>query len=87
SGDNHTNTTEHKPNIKNEYKADATKGGAYNAQNKHITWTTKVNYTQDALKGAMITDPIIGNQDYVDGSAKLYEVKIIATEMLVVVLK
>ncbi|MCM6856696.1 Cna B-type domain-containing protein [Enterococcus durans] len=78
SGDNHTNTTEHKPNIKNEYKADATKGGAYNAQNKHITWTTKVNYTQDALKGAMITDPIIGNQDYVDGSAKLYEVKIIA---------
>ncbi|MDT2662160.1 Cna B-type domain-containing protein [Enterococcus hulanensis] len=78
SGDNHTNTTEHKPNIKNEYKADATKGGAYNAQNKHITWTTKVNYTQDALKGATITDPIIGNQDYVDGSAKLYEVKIIA---------
>ena len=76
NGDNHTNSTDHKPTIKEEYKSDATKGGSYNAQTKHITWTTKVNYTQDTLKEATITDPIIGDQDYVPGSAKLYEVTI-----------
>ena len=76
SGNEHQNTTENKPNIKPEFIVDASKGGAYNAQTKKITWTTIVNYYQDELKNATIQDPIIGDQTFVPGSAKLYEVTI-----------
>ncbi|MDN2451437.1 SpaA isopeptide-forming pilin-related protein, partial [Leuconostoc sp. UCMA20149] len=61
---------------KAEFKNDGSKSGAYNAVNKHITWTVVGNYNQRELKSATIVDPIPDGQVYVDGSAKLYEATI-----------
>ena len=76
SGVPHTTTITKSVPIENNYVIDATKGGSYNAQTKEITWTTIVNYNQDTLKNATISDPIIGEQEYVSGSVTLYEVQI-----------
>ncbi|MFT8469792.1 MAG: SpaA isopeptide-forming pilin-related protein [Oenococcus sp.] len=58
------------------FVSDGTKSGSYNAQTKHITWTVIANYNQIALDNASISDDIIGDQDYVAGSAQLYEATI-----------
>jgi uncharacterized surface anchored protein len=57
---------------KQEFRDDGSKSGSYNATTKHITWTVVGNYNQRELKSASITDPILGDQDYIDGSAKVY---------------
>ncbi|MCH4160220.1 MAG: Ig-like domain-containing protein, partial [Bifidobacterium sp.] len=55
---------------------DGSKSGSYNAISKEITWSVLANYRQGELKGATISDPMPSGQEYVDGSAKLYEVTI-----------
>lgn len=59
-----------------EFKNDGSKSGAYNAITKQITWTVVGNYNQRVLHNASIVDPIIGDQDFVAGTAKLYEATI-----------
>ena len=54
----------------------ATKSGQYNATSKIITWEVIVNFNQEILKNATISDPIKGDQEYVLNSGKLYEVSI-----------
>ena len=54
----------------------ATKSGQYNATSKIITWEVIVNFNQEILKNATISDPIKGDQEYVPNSGKLYEVSI-----------
>uniref|UniRef100_UPI00403F6CC0 Cna B-type domain-containing protein n=1 Tax=Candidatus Enterococcus willemsii TaxID=1857215 RepID=UPI00403F6CC0 len=77
SGKDYKNTRTKEQKVTTPYVLDASKGGEYNAQTKTIKWTTIVNYNQDVLKNASITDPIIGNdQVYVANSAKVYEVTI-----------
>ncbi|MEQ7220799.1 Cna B-type domain-containing protein [Vagococcus fluvialis] len=75
-GGKYTQTVEKDQSVEQNYTSNRTKSGYYNATNKTITWITMVNYNQSELKNATITDPITGNQKYVDGSAKLLEVKI-----------
>ncbi|WP_202813108.1 SpaA isopeptide-forming pilin-related protein, partial [Liquorilactobacillus cacaonum] len=53
---------------------DGTKSGYYNATNKNIYWTVGVNYRGNNLKDAIISDMIQAGQNYVSGSAELYEV-------------
>ncbi|QAS69346.1 hypothetical protein DLJ48_01810 [Oenococcus sicerae] len=76
SGKTHHNdgSADFTPN--DDFKNDGSKSGAYNAVNKHITWTVVGNYNQRTLTSASIVDPIIGNQTYVADSAKLYEATI-----------
>ncbi|WP_261806063.1 SpaA isopeptide-forming pilin-related protein [Lapidilactobacillus luobeiensis] len=75
-GGKHTNEGKGHFTPKTEFKNDGTKSGSYNAVSKQITWTVVVNYNQRKLSNASITDPIIGDQDYVADSAKLYEASI-----------
>nr|WP_242821528.1 collagen binding domain-containing protein [Oenococcus oeni] len=41
-----------------------------------MTWTVVANYNQRTLTDATISDQIVGDQDYVSDSAKLYEATI-----------
>lgn len=75
-GKDHQNTGKKDQTVTKNYVVDASKGGEYNAQTKRIKWTTIVNYNQQTLKNATISDPILGDQTYVPNSAKLYEVTI-----------
>ncbi|WP_225048187.1 SpaA isopeptide-forming pilin-related protein [Lacticaseibacillus kribbianus] len=75
-GGKHTNEGKDDFTPKTEFKNDGSKSGSYNAVSKQITWTVVVNYNQRKLSNASITDPIIGDQDYVADSAKLYEASI-----------
>ncbi len=72
-GTSHKQSTENTAKISANYVSDASKSGTYNATTKTIAWSTIVNYNQDHLVDATIVDPITGNQEYVVGSAKLYE--------------
>ncbi|OLQ35078.1 hypothetical protein ATX09_07480 [Oenococcus oeni] len=76
NGDTHTNdgSTDFTPKI--EFDNDGSKSGSYNATNKTITWTVVANYNQRTLTDATISDQIVGDQDYVSDSAKLYEATI-----------
>ncbi|MFT8575614.1 MAG: SpaA isopeptide-forming pilin-related protein [Bifidobacterium aquikefiri] len=60
------------------FQKDGSKSGSYNPVTKRITWTVVVNYNQRKLSGATISDKILGNQTYVEGSAKLSEASISA---------
>lgn len=75
-GKDHQNTGKKDQTVLKNYVVDASTGGEYNAQTKRIKWTTIVNYNQQMLKNATISDPILGEQTYVPNSAKLYEVTI-----------
>ncbi|WP_338216659.1 SpaA isopeptide-forming pilin-related protein [Lacticaseibacillus salsurivasis] len=75
-GGDHTNKGQADFTPKTEFKNDGSKSGSYNAVSKQITWTVVANYNQRQLSNASITDPIIGDQDYVADSAKLYEASI-----------
>ena len=75
-GHDHTNKGQADFTPKTEFKNDGSKSGSYNAVSKQITWTVVTNYNQRKLSNASITDPIIGDQDYVADSAKLYEASI-----------
>ncbi|POE39159.1 membrane protein [Lacticaseibacillus paracasei] len=75
-GDDHTNKGQADFTPKTEFKNDGSKSGSYNAVSKQITWTVVANYNQRKLSNASITDPIIGDQDYIADSAKLYEASI-----------
>ncbi|MDN6900642.1 SpaA isopeptide-forming pilin-related protein [Oenococcus sicerae] len=72
----HTNKASDTFQPKSPFISDGAKSGSYNAQTKQITWTVVVNYNQLALDNASISDDIIGDQDYVDGSAQLHEATI-----------
>ncbi|WP_058211187.1 SpaA isopeptide-forming pilin-related protein [Lactococcus lactis] len=73
SGENHTNNAKADFTPRVEAKNDGSKSGSYNAVTKEISWAVVGNYNQISLKSATIVDPILGDQDYVIGSAKLYE--------------
>ncbi|WP_125708780.1 SpaA isopeptide-forming pilin-related protein [Lacticaseibacillus porcinae] len=75
-GHDHTNKGQADFTPKTDFKNDGSKSGSYNAVSKTITWTVVANYNQRQLSNASITDPIIGDQDYVADSAKLYEASI-----------
>lgn len=73
----HTSTTDNKPfDPIPPFKENGQKNGSYDSLSKEITWTTAVNYNQQTLKNAAITDPLEGDQYYLPGSAKLYKVTI-----------
>ncbi|EUJ41110.1 celll wall surface anchor family protein [Listeria weihenstephanensis FSL R9-0317] len=48
------------------------KQGSYNAKTGHITWATGVNYDGTDLGNAKLVDPILGNQQFVPKSVKIY---------------
>ncbi|MDG4968843.1 SpaA isopeptide-forming pilin-related protein [Lactococcus lactis] len=76
NGGDHTNNDhkEFKPIPPFQYNGQ--KSGSYNATSKKITWTIAANFTQQELSNASITDPISDDQNYVSGSAKVYEATI-----------
>ncbi|MHA5205229.1 SpaA isopeptide-forming pilin-related protein, partial [Oenococcus oeni] len=76
NGDTHTNDGSADFTPKIEFDNDGSKSGSYNATNKTITWTVFANYNQRTLTDATISDQIVGDQDYVSDSAKLYEATI-----------
>ncbi|MBC6134983.1 collagen binding domain-containing protein [Listeria booriae] len=59
-----------KPNDPTKYNG--FKNGSYNAQTKLITWSIGVNYDSIDLENAKVVDPILGNQQFVPGSVKIY---------------
>ena len=76
NGGKHHNETDENFDPKPAFKYNGQKSGDYNATSKKITWTVAVNYNQQELKNATIVDPISVKQNYVDGSAHLYEATI-----------
>ncbi|MGX7176220.1 collagen binding domain-containing protein [Enterococcus saigonensis] len=54
------------------FTLNAQKSGVYNAVTKEITWTIVVNLSHNQLHNATLTDQIIDNQSYVDGSLKVF---------------
>lgn len=48
------------------------KNGSYNAKTRLITWEIGINYDGADLDNAQIIDPILGNQQFVKGSVKIY---------------
>ncbi|WP_143806647.1 SpaA isopeptide-forming pilin-related protein [Oenococcus oeni] len=76
NGDTHENSGSAGFTPKVEFDNDGSKSGSYNATNKTITWTVVANYNQRTLTDATISDQIVGDQDYVSDSAKLYEATI-----------
>ncbi|MCB6850873.1 SpaA isopeptide-forming pilin-related protein [Lactococcus lactis] len=76
NGGDHTNNDhkEFKPIPPFQYNGQ--KSGSYNATSKKITWTIAANFNQQELSNASITDPISDDQNYVSGSAKVYEATI-----------
>ncbi|KGH71523.1 membrane protein, partial [Oenococcus oeni IOEB_0608] len=76
NGDSHENSGSADFTPKVEFDNDGSKSGGYNATNKTITWTVVANYNQRTLTDATISDQIVGDQDYVSGSAKLNEATI-----------
>ncbi|MCT1170620.1 SpaA isopeptide-forming pilin-related protein [Lactococcus lactis] len=76
NGGDHTNNDhkEFKPIPPFQYNGQ--KSGSYNATSKKITWTIAANFNQQELISASIIDPISDDQNYVSGSAKVYEATI-----------
>ncbi|MEG2938580.1 MAG: collagen binding domain-containing protein, partial [Vagococcus sp.] len=58
------------------YVTDVSKYGEYDPNEKQLQWNVIVNYSQDELKNATISDPITGNQKLLKESVKVYELKI-----------
>ncbi|PLW60199.1 SpaA isopeptide-forming pilin-related protein [Lactococcus lactis] len=76
NGGDHTNSDhkDFKPIPPFQYNGQ--KSGEYNATSKKIKWTIAVNFNQQELSNASILDPISDDQNYVSGSAKVYEATI-----------
>ncbi len=53
-------------------KYDGFKNGSYNATTSRITWSIGINYDSKELKDAVLVDPILGNQQFVPDSVKIY---------------
>ncbi|NGP46536.1 LPXTG cell wall anchor domain-containing protein [Bacillaceae bacterium SIJ1] len=49
------------------------KYGSYNAETKEITWTFGVNYNLQQYNNAVVSDEILGNQQLIDDSIKVYQ--------------
>ncbi|MEG2708770.1 MAG: collagen binding domain-containing protein, partial [Vagococcus sp.] len=73
--DRHESVTRDEP-IKLPFVKDVIKSGSYNAQTKKISWDVTVNHNQETLIDASIVDPIMDDQDYVPGSARLFEMEV-----------
>lgn len=73
SGGKHTSDDDKDFKPDDPFQLNAHKSGKYNAQTKHITWTVAVNHSRNILKDAQLIDKIKENQDYVNGSVKVYE--------------
>lgn len=52
------------------------KRGEYSAKDKAITWTIDVNYNLYDIQEAVLKDTYIGNQSFVEGSFKVYELEL-----------
>lgn len=61
---------EFKPNEPTKYNG--SKSGSYNAQTKEITWTIAVDYLDETLKNATLTDQIPSDQTYEKDSVKVF---------------
>ncbi|MBP1042700.1 hypothetical protein I6N95_16915 [Vagococcus sp. BWB3-3] len=59
-----------KPNEPTKYNG--SKSGSYNAKDKTITWTIAVNYGDQDIENAKLTDPISTDQQFVWRSLKIY---------------
>ncbi|MDD9148378.1 SpaA isopeptide-forming pilin-related protein [Sporolactobacillus sp. CQH2019] len=53
-------------------KSNGFKNGSYNAVSKQITWNIGVNYNLATITDPVISDPITGDQQYVDGSLEVH---------------
>ena len=49
------------------------KFGSYNVAGKEITWTIGVNYNEEDLADVVVTDPILGNQNFDPDDVKVYK--------------
>ncbi|MDT0111231.1 SpaA isopeptide-forming pilin-related protein [Listeria booriae] len=72
NGDSHNSTDTATLNPRDAAKYDGFKRGSYNARTSIITWSIGMNYNSGDLNDAQITDPIQGNQQYVDDSVRIY---------------
>lgn len=52
------------------------KRGDYSARDKAMTWTIDVNYNLFDIQHAILKDAYTGNQSFVDGSLKVYELEL-----------
>lgn len=52
------------------------KRGDYSARDKAMTWTIDVNYNLFDIQEAILKDAYTGNQSFVDGSLKVYELEL-----------
>ncbi|WKC57201.1 SpaA isopeptide-forming pilin-related protein [Lactococcus cremoris] len=76
SGGDHTNSDHKDVEPIPPFQYNGQKSGEYNATTKQITWTVAANFDRQELKDASIVDPISADQNYVSGSAKVYEATI-----------
>lgn len=72
SGDTHSSSDGATFDPNDSAKYDGFKNGSYNATTSRITWEIGVNYDSKELENATLVDPIIGNQQFVPGSVKIY---------------
>jgi len=65
------------PFIPDQYtQANGFKNGSYNAVTKEITWKIGVNYNSKTLKNANVIDEIIGDQELLQDSLKVYKMNL-----------
>lgn len=76
NGGKHTSDDDKDFKPHDPFQLNAQKSGIYNAQTKHITWTIVVNLSHNILTHAQMQDKIKENQDYVDGSLKIYKAEV-----------
>ena len=76
NGGKHTSDDDKDFKPHDPFQLNAQKSGIYNAQTKHITWTIAVNLSHNILTHAQLQDKIKENQDYVDGSLKIYKAEV-----------
>ncbi len=72
NSDTHTSTDGATFDPNDPAKYDGFKNGSYNATTSRITWSIGINYDSKELKNATLVDPILGNQQFVPGSVKIY---------------
>lgn len=76
NGGKHTSDDDKDFKPHDPFQLNAQKSGIYNAQTKHITWSIAVNLSHNILTHAQLQDKIKENQDYVDGSLKIYKAEV-----------
>ncbi|MFT8390150.1 MAG: SpaA isopeptide-forming pilin-related protein [Sporolactobacillus sp.] len=59
---------------------DGYKNGSYNAVTKEITWTVGFNYNLKTIQTPIIKDPILGNQQFENGTLEVHKMNLTSTQ-------